>query len=105
MGCVTACPSGVKYDVLIEETRARIEAVHDRGGLDALFRAFLFALFPYPARLQVALAAAFVYQRSGLKALVARSGLLAQAAGAPRAARGAPPRGRAASTSPPRSPP
>ena len=78
MGCVTACPSGVKYDVLIEETRARIEEVHDRGGLDALFRAFLFALFPYPARLKVALAGAYVYQKSGLKALVAKSGLLAR---------------------------
>ena len=78
MGCVTACPSGVKYDVLIEETRARIEEVYDRGGFDALFRAFLFALFPHPARLKAALAAAWVYQRSGLRSLVAKSGLLAR---------------------------
>ncbi len=76
MACVTACPSGVRYDVLIEETRARIEEVHDRGGLDALFRAFVFALFPYPARLRVALALGTAYRRSGLQALVRGSGLL-----------------------------
>ena len=50
MGCVTACPSGVKYDVLIEETRARIEERFDRGGFDALHRAALseaaFAVYP-----------------------------------------------------------
>jgi glycolate oxidase iron-sulfur subunit len=76
MACVTACPSGVKYDVLIEETRARIEAVHDRKGFDALFRALIFSLFPYPARLKVALALGLLYQRSGLSALVRRSGVL-----------------------------
>ena len=78
MGCVTACPSGVKYDVLIEETRARIEAVHDRGGLDALFRAFLFALFPYPARLKVALAARPRLPAERPEGPRARSGLLAR---------------------------
>ena len=27
MACVTACPSGVQYDLLIESTRATVEAV------------------------------------------------------------------------------
>src|SRR5688572_11410494 len=31
MGCVTACPSGVKYDALIEQTRAEIERRHRRS--------------------------------------------------------------------------
>jgi glycolate oxidase iron-sulfur subunit len=75
MGCVPACPSGVKYDVLIEETRARIEERYDRGGFDALYRAVLFALLPYPRRLRVLLAFAYVYARSGLQALVRRSGV------------------------------
>jgi glycolate oxidase iron-sulfur subunit len=76
MGCVPACPSGVKYDVLIEETRARIEERYDRGGFDALHRAVLFALLPYPRRLRVLAAFAWLYTRSGLQGLVRRSGLL-----------------------------
>jgi glycolate oxidase iron-sulfur subunit len=76
MGCVPACPSGVKYDVLIEETRARIEERYDRGGFDALYRSLLFALLPYPRRLRVLAAFAFVYARSGLQALVRRTGAL-----------------------------
>lgn len=76
MGCVPACPSGVKYDVLIEETRARIEERYDRGGFDALYRALLFALLPYPRRLRVLAAFGFVYARSGLQALVRRTGAL-----------------------------
>ena len=32
LACVTACPSGVKYDVLIEETRANVE--HDSPGFE-----------------------------------------------------------------------
>jgi len=56
MACVTACPSGVQYGPLIERTRAQIERHHPRGLADRAFRAFLFALLPYPARLRFALA-------------------------------------------------
>ncbi|MBV9440289.1 MAG: 4Fe-4S dicluster domain-containing protein, partial [Candidatus Eremiobacteraeota bacterium] len=52
MGCVTACPSGVRYDLLIEKTRARIETEHGRSPSDRAFRDFVFALFPYPKRLR-----------------------------------------------------
>ena len=76
MGCVTACPSGVRYDVLIEETRARIEERYDRAGFDALHRAMLFALMPHPGRLRVLAVLAFLYARSGLQGLVRRSGVL-----------------------------
>jgi len=76
MACVTACPSGVRYDVLIEETRERIETRYDRAGFDALFRAVVFALFPHPARLRVALFFGYLYEKSGLKALVRKTGLL-----------------------------
>ena len=34
LGCVTACPSGVRYDVLIEQTRARREQAVPRRGFD-----------------------------------------------------------------------
>jgi glycolate oxidase iron-sulfur subunit len=76
MGCVPACPSGVKYDVLIEETRARIEEQGGRGVFDALHRSLLFAVLPYPRRLRVLAAFALIYARSGLQALVRRSGAL-----------------------------
>jgi len=56
MACVTACPSGVQYAPLIEATRGQIERRYARSVADRLFRRAIFALFPYPARLRVALA-------------------------------------------------
>ena len=53
MGCVTACPSGVRYDLLIEATRAKIEAQVPRDPGDSAFRNLVFSLFPYPRRLKV----------------------------------------------------
>src|SRR6201985_995872 len=38
MACVTACPSGVRYDTLIESTRAEVERVHPRPWTDRAFR-------------------------------------------------------------------
>jgi glycolate oxidase iron-sulfur subunit len=55
MGCVTTCPSGVQYAPLIEATRAQIERRHTRSLADRLFRAAVFAIFPYPARVRAAL--------------------------------------------------
>jgi len=56
MACVTACPSGVQYGPLIERTRAQIERRYRRPAWDRVFRALLFAVLPYPARLRIALA-------------------------------------------------
>jgi glycolate oxidase iron-sulfur subunit len=55
MACVTACPSGVQYDRLIEQTRAFVEAEHRRGPLDRLMRGAIFAVFPHRKRLRAAL--------------------------------------------------
>ncbi|HEY0615328.1 MAG TPA: heterodisulfide reductase-related iron-sulfur binding cluster, partial [Candidatus Elarobacter sp.] len=52
MGCVTACPSGVRYDLLIEATRARVEEAVPRSASDRAFRELVFSLFPYPKRLR-----------------------------------------------------
>ncbi|HJT18452.1 MAG TPA: heterodisulfide reductase-related iron-sulfur binding cluster [Thermoanaerobaculia bacterium] len=50
MACVTACPSGVKYDALIMQTRAEVE--HARR---SLFRSLLFTMLPYPKRMKAML--------------------------------------------------
>src|SRR5947209_16114355 len=70
MACVTACPSGVQYDALIEEQRVEVEAHYRRGLFDRLFRAMIFALFPYPSRLRIAALFQLLYVRSGLRRVV-----------------------------------
>jgi glycolate oxidase iron-sulfur subunit len=52
MACVTACPSGVQYDKLIEDTRAQVERKWERTGADKWTRRVVFALFPHPDRLR-----------------------------------------------------
>nr|MBA3524646.1 4Fe-4S dicluster domain-containing protein [Geodermatophilaceae bacterium] len=52
MACVTACPSGVQYDKLIEATRAQVERRGTRTAGERALRAAIFALFPYPRRLK-----------------------------------------------------
>jgi glycolate oxidase iron-sulfur subunit len=76
LGCVTACPSGVKYGTLIEQTRARVEASHVRRLGDRAFRALVFSLFPHPGRLRAMLLPLWLYVASGLQWLVRASGLL-----------------------------
>ncbi len=53
MACETACPSGVRYAPLIEETRAVVEHHHRRPLGERLFRQLLFLVLPFPARLRL----------------------------------------------------
>jgi glycolate oxidase iron-sulfur subunit len=76
MACMTACPSGVRYDRVIEVARAERERAVPRGLLDRLHRGALFALFPYPRRLRVVAALLVLYSRSGLQWLLRATGLL-----------------------------
>ena len=78
MACVTACPSGVQYEKLIEATRQQVERRVPRAWGDRLFRRLIFSLFPYPGRLRLAALGLWAYQRSGLQRLVRASGLLAR---------------------------
>ncbi len=76
LACVTACPSGVQYEKLLEATRAQVERRYPRGRMDRLFRALIFALFPYPRRLRVLTAPLGPYQRYGVSGILRRAGLL-----------------------------
>ncbi len=76
MACVTACPSGVEYNKLIEDARGQVERHVPRTLDDSLFRRLLFATFPHPNRLRVLGVPLAVYQRSGLQSLVRATGLL-----------------------------
>ncbi len=76
MACLTACPSGVQYDALLESARPAVEQTARRGFGDRLFRRALFAIFPHWKRLRAAAWPLVIYQRSGLQAAVRGAGLL-----------------------------
>jgi glycolate oxidase iron-sulfur subunit len=87
MACMTACPSGVQYDQLIEaarvwteEARPVLPAAPDAPAgkqrvRDRAVRAAIFALFPYPRRLRAATLPLRAAQRTGLDRPLARSSL------------------------------
>jgi glycolate oxidase iron-sulfur subunit len=52
MACVTACPSGVQYDKLIERTRPHLERSEARSRKERLYRRAIFELFTHPGRLR-----------------------------------------------------
>jgi glycolate oxidase iron-sulfur subunit len=53
MACETACPSGVRYAPLIEQTRAAVETGFRRSAGERWFRRLLFSTLPYPSRLRI----------------------------------------------------
>lgn len=72
MACVTACPSGVKYDRLIEQTRPQIEASPQRGRWGRLKHRLIFALFTHPARLRALVPVLFIQRKTRLNRLLSR---------------------------------
>lgn len=70
MACMTACPSGVQYNKLIEPTRAQIERQVKRSWSESILRRILFATFPHPGRLRLLSLPLFIYQKSGLRRLI-----------------------------------
>jgi glycolate oxidase iron-sulfur subunit len=73
--CVSACPSGVRYDELIEATRPKLNAPELRSPAQRAFRSLLFALLPYPQRLRAALTPLRAYAGTPLQRLARWSGL------------------------------
>src|SRR5919202_998346 len=76
MGCLPVCPSGVRYDHVIDAARVRVEREYRRRPADRLHRAFIFSLFPWPRRLRVAGLLLWLVRISGLQWLVRRLGVL-----------------------------
>src|SRR5262249_33591261 len=74
--CETACPAGVPFGRLIEETRGQIERLAPRPLGRRLLGRFLLGVFPERPRLARVLALTRVYQRSGLQRLIRGSGIL-----------------------------
>jgi len=56
LACVTACPSGVRYNELIDNFRPLLEADYARPPLDRLTRWLLIQVLPYPQRFRLATA-------------------------------------------------
>ena len=52
MACVTACPSGVRYDRLIERVRPQVERHHHRTPTERGIRRLLYETLPHPKRLR-----------------------------------------------------
>jgi glycolate oxidase iron-sulfur subunit len=72
MACVTACPSGVQYDKLIEDTRAQIERNYPRSPRERAFRRLVFGLFTHPGRLRAAAPGLVLSRKLGLDRVARR---------------------------------
>ena len=83
MACVPACPSGVRYDVLIGAARSWAEEppagaappLPQRSRRERAARAMIFATFPYPRRLRPLMAPLRASQGLRLDRLLARTRL------------------------------
>ena len=73
MACMTACPSGVQYDQLIEA--ARTWTATGGGARERAEQAAIFAVFPYPRRLRALAGPLRALQRTGLDRRLAGSSL------------------------------
>ncbi len=72
MACVTACPSGVQYDKLIEQTRPQVERHGDRPLRERALRRAIFELFTHPGRLRALAPVLAAQQKLGVNAALAK---------------------------------
>jgi glycolate oxidase iron-sulfur subunit len=88
MACVTACPSGVRYDRLIERVRPQVERQHRRSASERAVRRLLYETLPHPKRLRVLAPLLAASRRIGIESrLPERLAVLSKVA--PRAPTGA----------------
>ena len=65
--CEVACPSGVQYGALLEQTRDYIEREHSRSAYQTFLRRFVIErIFPVPWRMKLALGPARVVKALGI---------------------------------------
>jgi glycolate oxidase iron-sulfur subunit len=77
LNCQTACPSGVQYGHLLENTRAQIEQNYKRPWLQRKLREHFYAkVLPSFAKLSSTAKLIRFYQRSGLRSLARSTGIL-----------------------------
>ena len=72
MACVTACPSGVRYDRLIEQVRPQLERQVPRRRRDRWFVSAVLATFTHPGRVRVLVPLLALQRRLRLGALLRR---------------------------------
>jgi len=80
MACVTACPSGVRYDRLIERVRPQIERHHRRSPAEKALRRLLFETLPHPARLRALVPMLAAARKVGAERLPERISILMKVA-------------------------
>jgi len=80
MACVTACPSGVRYDRLIERVRPQVERHHRRSLFERGLRRMLFGTLPHPRRLRTLAPLMIAGRKLGSDRIPGRVGMLAKVA-------------------------
>jgi len=73
--CETACPSGVVYHELIEETKARLVTKTRQGLKNRILNWLFFNIFTHPTRLKLALLPARLLQKAGIYPILRAIGL------------------------------
>jgi glycolate oxidase iron-sulfur subunit len=80
MACVSSCPSGVRYDRLIERVRPQVERHWERSRSERALRRLLYETLPYPRRLRALLPALAAARKMGVERLPDRLSVLAKLA-------------------------
>ena len=75
MACVSACPSGVRFDQLIEATRMQVERNHRRAPADLAWRRLVLAVVTRPGVFAAAAPALSAARRIGLDRALQHPGL------------------------------